>query len=112
MIDPQRPVKDYVLTEYMGPGCPDMTARRMWLSIRDDKYIVAYKVGIYEPFEDGELAEVYNLMKDPDGLYNINYKTKREDIEYLLIPLKERYEEIKKDAYAYIERLKKGEESV
>ena len=89
-----------------------MTARRMWLSIRDKDYIVAYKVGIYEPFEEGELAEVYNLKKDPDALYNINYKTKREDIVYLLKPLKERYEEIKKDAYSYLERLKTGEVSV
>ena len=112
MIDPNRPIKDYVMTEYMGPGCPDMTARRMWLSIRDKDYIVAYKVGIYEPFEEGELAEVYNLKKDPDALYNINYKTKREDIVYLLKPLKERYEEIKKDAYSYLERLKTGEVSV
>lgn len=112
MIDPNRPIRDYVMTEYMGPGCPDMTARRMWLSIRDKNYIVAYKVGIYEPFEDGEVAEVYNLKKDPDGLYNINYKTKREDISYLLKPLKERYEEIKKDAYSYLERLKTGEVSV
>lgn len=112
MIDSKRPIKDYVMTEYMGPGCPDMTSRRMWLSIRDKNYIVAYKVGIYEPFEEGELAEVFDLKKDPDGLYNINYKTKREDIAYLLKPLKERYEEIKKDAYLYLERLKTGEVSV
>lgn len=112
MLDPNRPVKDYVLTEYMGPGCPDMTARRMWLSIRDCKFIVAYKVGIYEPFESGELAEVYDLSKDPDGLYNINYKIDKSKIQYLLDPLQERYEEIKKDAYSYIERLEKGEVTV
>lgn len=112
MLDPNRPVNDYVMTEYMGPGCPDMTARRMWLSVRDENYIVAYKVGIYEPFEDGELAEVFDLRKDPDGLYNINYKTNREDIAYLLKPLKKRYEEIKKDAYSYLEKLKNGEVTV
>lgn len=112
MLDPERPVKDYVMTEYMGPGCPDMTARRMWLSVRDEKYIVAYKVGIYEPFEDGELAEVFDLRKDPEGIYNINYKTNREDIAYLLKPLKERYEEIKKDAYSFLEKLKNGEVTV
>ena len=112
MLDPNRPIQNYVLTEYMGPGCPDMTARRMWLSVRDENYIVAYKVGIYENFEDGELAEVYNLKKDPDGLYNINYKTKREEIEYLLKPLRARYEEIKTDAYSYLENLRNGNKSV
>ena len=112
MLDPNRPIKDYVITEYMGPGCPDMTARRMWLSIRDCKYLVAYKVGIYEPFESGELAEVYELSKDPDGLYNINYKIDNSKIQYLLDLLKERYDEIKKDAYSYIERLENGEVTV
>lgn len=112
MLNPERPIKNYVITEYMGPGCPDMTARRMWLSIRDENYIVAYKVGIYENFEDGELAEVYNLRKDPDGLYNINYKTKREEVDYLLKPLKVRFEEIKIDAYSYLEKLKNGIVSV
>lgn len=112
MLDPNRPITPYVMTEYMGPGCPDMTARRMWLSIRDEHFIVGYKVGIYEPFEEGELAAVYDLEKDPDGLYNINYKINREEVAYLLNPLKERYEEIKKDAYSYLEKLKKGEVTV
>ena len=108
MLDSKRPIKDYVITEYMGPGCPDMTSKRMWLSARDEKYIVAYKVGIFEKFEDGELAEVYDLQKDPDALYNINYKIDRCKISYLLKPLEIRYEEIKKDAYLYLENLKNG----
>lgn len=112
MLNPTRPIKNYVTTEYMGPGCPDMTSRRMWLSIRDENYIVAYKVGIYENFEDGELAEVYDLRKDPDGLYNINYKIDRTKIAYLLKPLKDRYEEIKVDAYSYIEKLRTKKVSV
>lgn len=108
MLDRDRPIKDYVMTEYMGPGCPDMTSRRMWLSIRDKNYIVAYKVGIYELFEEGELAEVYDLKKDPDAIYNINYKINRQKIDYLLSPLKIRYEEIKRDSNKFISDLKKG----
>ena len=112
MLDPNRPIKDYVTTEYMGPGCPDMTARRMWLSVRDENYIVGYKVGIYEDFEDGDLAEVYDLKKDPDGLYNINYKVDRSKILYLLQHLKQRYEEIKVNTYKYVEQLNIGEVTV
>ena len=108
MIDSNRPIQDFVMTEYMGPGCPDMTARRIWLSIRDDKFVVAYKVGIYESFEDGELAEVYNLKNDPDALYNVNFKTNRSDIDYLLIRLKRRFDEIKQDAFLFIENLKEN----
>lgn len=108
MLDSNRPIKDYVMTEYMGPGCPDMSGRRMWLSIRDKNYIVAYKVGIFEPFEEGELAEVYDLKKDPDALYNINYKINRQKIDYLLSPLKTRYEVIKRDSNKFIDDLQKG----
>lgn len=102
MLDKSRPISDYVITEYMGPGCPDMTSRRMWLSIRDNKYIVAYKVGVYEQFEDGELAEVYDLNKDPNGFYNISHQIDKEEIQYLLIPLRRRYEEIKEDVFYFL----------
>ena len=106
MLDSSRPIKDYVMTEYMGPGCPDMTTRRMWLSIRDKNYIVAYKVGTYEEFEEGEVSEVYDLKNDPDGLFNISFKTSRESIAYLLKPLKDRYVEIRRDSTEFIQKLK------
>ena len=66
--------RKFVIGEYMGPGCPDMLQRRIWFSARDEHYIVAYKVGINEDFEEGELAEVYDLKNDPKGDYNINDK--------------------------------------
>ena len=112
LLDTTRPKKEYVITEYMGPGCPDMLNRRMWLSIRDKKYVVAYRVGIYEKFEDGEIAEVYDLSKDPNSLYNINYKINEKDIDYLLIILRTRYEEIKENAFRFIEDLKSDRISI
>lgn len=109
LLDGNRPLYDYVMTEYMGPGCPDMTQRRMWMSIRDSKYIVAYKVGIYEKFEDGELAECYDLSKDPFGYYNINEKIDRKTISYLLEPLKNRFEEIRNETNIFIKKLENKE---
>lgn len=108
MINPERPNLPYVITEYMGPGCPDMTTKRMWLSIRDESFLVGYKVGVYEDFEDGELSEVYDLKKDPMALYNINTLIDRKRIEYLLLHLRERFEQIKKETDVFIERLKEG----
>ena len=89
--------RPYVIGEYMGPGCPDMLKRQIWFSARDDKYIIAYKVGVFEPFEEGELAEVYDLTADPNGYYNINDKVAVENIAYLLEPLKARHAELKLD---------------
>ncbi len=105
MLQEAEPRK-YVIGEYMGPGCPDMLQRRIWFSARDEKYIVAYKVGIYEPFETGELAEVYDLTADPKGYYNINDEIDRSKIQYLLDPLKKRFDEIKIDSRQFFEELK------
>ena len=97
--------RPFIVTEYMGPGCPDLSSRRIWFSGRDNQFIVAYKVGIYEDFEAGELAEVYDLNKDPQGYYNINDEVDRSKIQYLLDAIKERYEEIKQDTNKFLEEL-------
>ena len=97
--------RPYIVTEYMGPGCPDISSRRIWFSGRDQNYIVAYKVGIYEDFNDGDLAEVYDLGKDPNGYYNINDKIDKAKIQYLLDAIKVRYEEIKHDTNKFLEDL-------
>lgn len=106
MLDKNIKEKDYVITEYMGPGCPDLLSRPMWLSIRDKNYCIGYKVGIYQKFEDGELSEVYDLKKDPKGFNNIASKIKRRDLDYLLQHLQNRYEEVKESSYQFIEDLK------
>ena len=101
----EKEARPYIVTEYMGPGCPDISSRRIWFSGRDSLFIVAYKVGIYEDFEAGELAEVYDLNKDPQGYYNINDKVDRAKIQYLLDAIKQRYEEIKRDTNQFLEEL-------
>lgn len=105
MLQEQK-ARPYVIGEYMGPGCPDMLHRQVWFSARDEKYIIAYKVTLNQPFEEGELAEVYDLSVDPKGYYNINDKIERQKIQYLLDPIKERWEEIKKDTDAFMENLR------
>ena len=98
--------RQYVTGEYMGPGCPDMTKRKIWFSARDDKFIVAYKVGVYEDFDSGELAEVYDLFADPNGFYNINNEIDKKKIEYLLEPLRQRHTEIRKDTDNFLVKLR------
>lgn len=102
--------RPYIVTEYMGPGCPDLLSRRIWFSGRDHHYIVAYKVGIYEKFEDGELAEVYDLAKDPDGYYNVNDTIDVSRIQYLLDAIELRYDEIKKDTNQFLQRIHNNNE--
>lgn len=96
----------YVLTEYMGPGCPDILGRRIWFSARDEKYVIAYKVGIFESFENGELCEVYDLERDKLAQINVCSKIDRAKIKYLLCPIEKRFEEIKKESLLFLEQLK------
>ena len=95
--------RPYIVTEYMGPGCPDISSRRIWFSGRDAKYIVAYKVGIYEDFSEGELAEVYDLKKDPKGYYNINTSIELSKIKYLLDAIEARFNEIREDTNQFLQ---------
>lgn len=101
--------RKFVIGEYMGPGCPDMMVRKIWFSARDENFIVAYKVGVFEDFEDGFIAEAYDLQKDPEALYNINDTIDKTKIDYLLNALKERHLEIKKDCNSFIRKLRAAE---
>ena len=62
---------DYVITEYMGPGCPDMLEREVWMSINNNNFIVAVRCPINKKMDYGKIVEVYDLGKDPNQLYNI-----------------------------------------
>lgn len=97
MIDPESITRKYVLTEYMGPGCPDMLSRRIWFSVRGKEYLVAYKVGVFENFDDGELCQVNDLIKDPLGTIDIKDLISREAISDYLGEIRKRFEQIKKD---------------
>ena len=69
---------------------------------------MAYKVSVEEEFEQGELAEVYNLVIDPMAFYNIKDVINKSDISYLLDALKQRHSELKKEVSDFIVRLNNG----
>lgn len=104
MLQEQKP-RSFITSEYMGPGCPDMTRRAIWFSARDEKYIIAYKVGVFDEFENGELAEVYDLSKDPNGFYNINDTIERNKIQYMLDELKRRHSEIRIETKHFLDTI-------
>lgn len=95
-----------VVTEYMGPGCPDIIQRPVWFSARDENYLVAYKVKLAEGFKSGILCEVYDRKKDPKEYYNIVDKVDRSTIKYLLDEIEKRYDELKDDTSKYYSLLK------
>lgn len=83
-----------VVTEYMGPGCPDMLNREIWFSARDDRFIVAYKVKVFEDFQKGSVCEVYDRINDPKCIENVYDIIPRSEIDYLVKIIEERHKEI------------------
>ena len=105
LLDDNYDWPNYVQTEYTGPGCPEVRGRRLWFSVRHEEYMVAYRVAVYEEFEQGELVEVHDLKKDPNCYYNIANTVDRTVIAPLLDVIKRRLEEVSKDSLTFIERL-------
>ena len=62
--------REYTLIEYMGPGCPDLISKEMWIAVRNNHYILAYKNAIDKPFDHLHPCEVYCLDDDPNQLEN------------------------------------------
>lgn len=102
MLTKKGGLPSYIITEYMGPGCPDLLSKRIWFSIRDSHYLLAYKVAISENFEDGEVIQVFDLKKDPNCYMNIVRKIQKNDIYYLLNEIKPRFQKIKIDTEKFL----------
>ncbi len=79
----------------MGPGCPDMIHRDVWMSIRNNKYLVAVKCKTYSVLDKSKIVEIYDLEEDSKQMSNIlELKRNDEEIKNLLAVLEHRYKEI------------------
>lgn len=98
--------KDYVITEYMGPGCPDMLNRELWMSINDKRFFVAIKVPINTTLTTNNIVEIYNLKDDSMQINNIvDAMRESEEIKGLLRKLDSRYKEIVESTKMFIAKL-------
>ncbi len=83
----------FAITEYMGPGCPDMRRNYVRMTIRNEHYLIAFEGSLLKPFTVGCITDIYDLKNDPLELNNI-YGLRNRDIDELLIHLQNRFEEI------------------
>ena len=99
--------RDFVITEYMGPGCPDMLTKDVWLSIRDKKYMIAYKTKINESFSRNDIFEAYCLEEDQYELRNIAkiIDVNNKEVAFLINKIEERFIEICTHRDEFIMRL-------
>lgn len=85
--------KKYAMTEYMGPGCPDMRRNKACITIRDRHYVVAYEGSLQKQFSEDCITEIYDLHTDPLETKNI-YKTRNPEIQEMMDALHRRFDEI------------------
>lgn len=102
------PVKDYVITEYPGGGCPDINSKELWLSIRDEKYVLAYKIKLEDDFDRVAPDTVFDLTNDPNSLYNVASSISQCKIAYLKDPLKEYFNQVKERTLTFVTSLKEN----
>ena len=97
--------KPYIITEYMGRGCPDMISREVWISLRNDKYCIAYKSRIDEPFDIEHPYCIYDLKNDVNEKRNLadTYEKENDEIKKLMILIKHRFDEIQQSTNNLLE---------
>lgn len=103
--------RDFVITEYMGPGVPDMINRDVWMSARSNKYVVAYINSLNQHLDVKKPAVLYDLQDDPNELYNIaskNIESYFENEEFVAMTkaLEYRFEEIKRERDYIVDNFK------
>lgn len=89
-------ISQYAISEYMGPGCPDMRLRPIIFIIRDSDYLLSYNVHVNENFEDGQITYIYNLREDHTEEKNlVAYSYDKIHIQMMLSHLKKRFDSLK-----------------
>ncbi len=102
--------RDYVITEYMGPGVPDMLTKEVWIAIRSPKYVIAYKNPINESLHADKPCVIYDLESDPREIENLCGKITLNDnteIMRLIGILNVRYEVIRNNTSRIIGNINK-----
>ncbi|MGI6200187.1 MAG: sulfatase-like hydrolase/transferase [Christensenellales bacterium] len=95
------PARDYVTAEYMGGGCPDSKRRPIRYAIRNDRWNVVYQARLDQPFDQGELVQVFDLTRDPLERRNLYRRAARQpEVRSLLAVLAQRHEQLKESQRA------------
>lgn len=87
------PNRDYVMVEYPGPGCPDISKNRLYYAIHDGNYKIAAKAKLTENIDEETVILIFNVREDPDEKKNLVRKEyDNEQVSKLIRILQKRHE--------------------
>lgn len=96
---------DYVITEYMGPGVPDMINREIWISVRNERYVIAYKNPINQQFDKNKPFLIYDLKYDKKELVRRTKMDKSDEILKMSNMAEKRFEQIQLNTRLFLNRI-------
>lgn len=60
----------YVISEYGGPGCPNLQTQPIWYTYIDSDFRISARCMLGESFSSAEITDVFFRSEDPDEKYN------------------------------------------
>lgn len=87
----------YVLIEYCGGGCPDLSRRQLKVAAFDKEWFVGTLCSIKEGFSFEKITEIYNLKTDPLQKNNLKGKCSYNDVEKYINAISQRYTSLSDD---------------
>lgn len=89
--------RDYVIAEYPGPGCPDISNKEIYYAIFDHTYEISCKVTLAEVLSEKHIVLACNLRKDPYSKKNIKRSClSNERLHFLFQQLQHRHKQVQK----------------
>ena len=88
--------RECIHQEYMGPGCPDLYRRPIWMCAFDRHWKVFIKVKLMQDTFDYAIEEIYDLDHDPEERRNLGRSAHaKQQVAHLLQVLHQRWQAIK-----------------
>lgn len=71
--------REYILIEYPGPGCPDISCKELYYAIYDGKYKIAFKARLDENITAKKAVLATDIEEDPNEKKNLLRKIEKTD---------------------------------
>lgn len=69
--------RNYILSEYAGPGCPMITEKKVWYTVIAGDKKVSAEVFLGKEADCHDIKSMYDLTKDPDEKCNLRKQVKK-----------------------------------
>lgn len=89
--------RKYILTEYAGPGCPDISNKPIWYTYIDETYRVSFECDLDHDINLDKIVSIHNLKKDPSQRKDLFKKKKNiSELKNIIEIVNKRHTHLKK----------------